>query len=383
MQDVRMNIYSSLRLKERRVNTKKDCILTFLKNPTYFLNKERFSKLFMSYIESPCKTSFKRSVRLLLLKDKAVQSIRSKIKFIFADRPIVLFLLIVLGIIFLDISIHFKCGIATIVAIGIMFNVSACIFYTVDHALSVFSIFKSAIRGSSAYFADSYLDLIKAKSDKFNFLYFDDSIDSETRQLYEEWIEELLSKLSFLNDFNFNIFIADENSNIIDESRKMVAIYDTPYQKVYENSDFVLGLYSSAGATVICKNISKEYFDNVLNSANNFDLGKDVFHFSNNNAYLKKYHLYHEIAHLITMDLDSTILLNEKCISIFNKERHFLYPAKDDYFVNDIKEYMAESLARYLLEGRVGDLDLDIDFKSTDTYKMIVKYSNRLLRTCF
>lgn len=381
LQNIQDNIYPSLKFKDEKIFTKKHYRLAFLKHPVYYLSRKNFLELFAIYIGSPNKTCFKRYMRLRLFIDKIIQNIRNAIKFIFVDSPILLLSIIMLIIGFLDHSMHLKIMAVILIFIGFIFKVPSYIFYIGDHILSIFSTFKSAIKGSSSYFASSYLDLTKIRSDKFDFLYFDNSIDDDTRELYEEWTDELMNKFNILSNFKFNIFIADEQSNIINESRKMIAIYDSPYQKVYENNSALLGLYSSAAATVISKNISKEYFDDILNIFDGFEISSDILHFSNDNTYFKKYQFYHEISHLITIDLDSTLLENENCTSIFDREKFILHPIENEYFLRDIKEYVAESLARYILEGRVGNLDIDVDFKTTDTYKMIENYCNRLIKT--
>lgn len=379
MADIK-DIYSSLKYKNNNYITKKDCIYAFIKNPTNFFNREDFLNLLLVCRNSPYKVCYKKTMRRALLADKVVQSIRRMFKYIFVDKPMVLFWIIIISINLLCEVILHKMILIAIIIIGFVFDFSIYIFYSIDNLICILSILKSELKGSSVYFAKSYLNLTKVKSSKFEFLYFEDSITNEYKQLYEEWVDELLNKIPALNDFSFNILIANEDSDIINESRKMIGIYDTPNQIVYENaySNASLGLYSPAGATVICKDLPKDYFDDILNLFGDFEINKDIIHFSKDDIYFNKYRLYHEISHMITLDLDFTILENKKCISIFKKERYLLYPSKDDYFSHDIKEYMAESLARYLLEGRVGDLNIDIDFKSTDTYKMIEEYANRL-----
>lgn len=379
MADIK-DIYPSLKYKNRKSITKKDCIYTFIKNPIRFFNKEKFLNLLSIYKNSPYKICYKKTMKTALLIDMVIQSIRRMLKYIFVDNPIVLFLLVIIGInLYCETTLH-KNVLMVVTIIGFVFNFSIYIFYSIDNLICIFSILKSELKASSVYFTKSYLNLTKMTSSKFEFLYFEDCITEKHKQLYEEWVDELLNKIPILNDFNFNILIAKENSDIINESRKMIGIYDTPNQIAYENvySNASLGLYSPAGATLICKDLPKDYFDDILNLFSDFEISNDIIHFSKDDIYFNKYRLYHEIAHMITLDLDFSILENKEYISAFKKERYLLHPAKDDYFTYDIKEYTAESLTRYLLEGRVGDLNINIDFKLTDTYKIIKDYANKL-----
>ena len=365
------NIYTSLKLKESIVHTKGECFLNYLKSPDGMLDKETILEFIPCYINSPSKTSYKHTIRIKLVLDSIVQKIRGLIKLMLVDRAEISFMLLSTAAFLSD---KFLLLDVLIILIFFALKMSKHIFYTVDNAIAIISTLKSAISGASLYFASSYLKVTKIRSDKFDFLYFDKNIDDESKTMYEEWVEEILSKFNLLENFKFNICIVNENSNVMEESRKMTGIYDTPYKKSYENSKFLLGLYSSATATVICKNVSESYLKDLRNEYEKLHMSEDILHFSKDSKLFKKYQLYHEIGHLITMDLNSILLEEEKYINIFNEERDLLYPVEGDYFNSNIKEYLAESLCRYLLEGRVGDKSVGIDYEKTYTYKMISNY---------
>lgn len=374
-------IKSFLRFKKEKVVTKKDYRRAFVKNPRFFLKREGFMDHFMSYISSPSNTETKNKMRFFLFTDNITQFIRGAFKFLFADNPIIF---LVLGFFYIksrDIHIVQSMIASVLLLIAFILNLSVYLFYTVDHMISIIATFKSSLHGSSEYLAKSYLDLTKVKSDNIDFLYFDKAIDFESRAMYEEWVLELLEKLPIMKKFNFNIYIAEENINILNESRRMIAIYDTPFQKVYEHSIASLGLYTSAGTTAICKCISQEYFDNMMDVFEKLPLNHDMKIYGEDILNFRKYNLYHEVSHLITIDLYPELIEHYKYIRIFEAERHLLFPGEDNYFASDIREYTAESLTRYLLDGRVGDSNAEIDFKETKTYKAMTDYLNKLSKT--
>lgn len=376
-------IKSSLRFKKERVITKKDYRRAFVNNPRLFLKREAITDYFFSYITSPSSTETINKMRFFLFVDNIVQFVRKILKFLFVDKPTILLIFCIILISFIEVHIIPKGIFSLILLIAFILNLSVYLFYAVDHMISIFATFKSSLNASSEYLAKSYLDLTKIKSDTIDFLYFDKDIDYENRRMYEEWTTELLDKIPIMNSFNFNIYIANENTNILDESRKMVAIYDTPYQKVYEHSIASLGLYNPAGTTVISKSITKEYFNNIIEVFKDIKLNEDVVAYGKDIDYFKKYNFYHEISHMITIDLYPILLNNNRYISAFESERHLLFPSEGDYFASDIKEYTAECLARFLLEGHVGDLNIDVDFRDTETYKMIKYFTNRLIKAKF
>lgn len=376
-------INSFLRLKKQKVLTKKDYRKAFLRNPRFFLKNRCFIYYFRSYISSPSKTNTKNKMRFFLLIDYVIQFIRGVFKFLLADKPILVLMLGFLYIALREAYILHNFVVFIVLLTVFTLNLSVYLFYIIDHAISIVATIKSSLSASSEYLAKSYLDLTKVKSDVIDFLYFDKLIDYESRKMYEEWVLEILERLPIINDFNFNIYISEEDTNIFNESRKMVAIYDTPFKKVYEYSIASLGLYTSAGATIITKCISQEYFDNLMEIFKDSPINQDIKHYGKDILYFRKYNLYHELSHLITIDLYPILLDNDRYISIFNDEKHILFPCGYDYFISDIKEYTAECLARYLLEGRVGDYNMKIDFKETRTYYAIKHYINKLSKTKF
>lgn len=372
---INSNTYMSLKLKKEVPLTKGKYMLDYLNKCMARVKRENFLEFILNYINYPNRTSYKYTVKIKLIIDFIVQNIRNLIKLILIDKPQFLFILISPRI-FLEYEIFiFE---ATVMILGIILNINKCVFYIIDNTLAFASTLKSAIGGSSFYYTKSCLEIIKIKSDKFDFLYFDKSIDIKDRFMYESWIEEILAEFNVLEKFKFNVCIVNENSNVMNESRRIIGVYDIPFQKIYENNEFLLGLYNPANYTVICKNISKSHLENLRKESMKYNVNEDFLYFSKNVTQFKKYQLYHEIAHLITISLNSNLLKEEQYFEIFKEERDLLYLNEGDYFKSNLKEYFAESLSRYLLEDRIGDKSVKIDCKKTRTYKIISNYVSEL-----
>ena len=68
----------------------------------------------------------------------------------------------------------------------------------------------------------------------------------------------------------------------MNESRRIIGVYDIPFQKIYENNEFLLGLYNPANYTVICKNISKSHLENLRKESMKYNVNEDFLYFSKN-----------------------------------------------------------------------------------------------------
>lgn len=296
------------------------------------------------------------------------------VRFVFTDIAIFPVALMIFAVVISEISILHKHGaVAVILMVGVLDGLSY-LFYLVDHILSVIHTIFVISHNSSTFLAKSYLDLTKEKSDEIDFLYFDKDVSNDDRKRYEEWVSELTSRFPNLSNYYFNIFIASESSNILDESRKMVGIYDSPGHKIYEYEQSTLGLYTSAGTTVITKNITSEYFLKTLNLYGENTVSNKLTSYRDDILKLKKHCLFHEFSHMLTKDVCPALLTCLKCMQIYLNEKDLVFPAESSYFKFDIEEYMAECVAQYIENGSIGDLEMEIDFKDTDSYAIIKSF---------
>ena len=295
-------------------------------------------------------------------------------RFILTDMSIFLLSLMIIAIVISEISIAYKHGAIAIILIVGLLDILPYFFYLTDHILSIIHTIFISSQNTSTFLAKSYLDLTKEKSTEIDFLYFDKDVSDGDRKRYEEWVKELMTRFPDLLNYYFNIFVASERSNILDESRKMVGIYDSPTYKIYEYEKSLLGLYTSTGTTIVTKNITSEYFIELLNSSNDIELSKNFLSYKDDILGLKKHCLYHEFAHMLTKDVCPALLTCTKCHKIFQDEGDLVFPIEGSYFKFDIEEYMAECVAQYIENGIIGDLEMEIDFKDTDSYGIIKSF---------
>lgn len=363
-----------IRRKDDIILTKKDYHRAFIENPSFFFRKGKFRGHFRAYLKSPSRINLSKNVKLFLFLDKIVQMLRMLTRVMFTDMSILLLSLMIIAVVISEISILYKHGaVAIILAIGFL-NILSHAFYLIDHILSIVHTIFVSSKNTSTFLAKSYLDLTKEKSYTFDFLYFDKKISENDRKCYEDWVKELMLKFPNLSNYYFNIFIADETSNILDESRKMLGIYDYPGCKIYDYEESLLGLYTSAGTTVITKNITKEYFLKALELYDDNQVGKKLLNYSNDILKLKKHCLYHEFSHMLTKDVCPALLTCLKCKQVYIEEKDLIFPSESSYFKYDIEEYMAESVAQYIEDESIGDLEMRVDFKDTQSYNIIESF---------
>lgn len=371
IEESRMNLF--LRKRDEEIITKRDYHKAFINNPGYFLKNGNAMNHFKAYLVSPSKVDNKRKMLIFLHLDILIQSIRLSIKWISTENPYILATIGAVITYLSDLSIGHRGCIYLALTISIGLNLFRNLFYIIDHIISILSTFLASLNGASEFLSKAYLNILKVKSEKLDFVFFDKGLNSEDRKYYEQWILEILNLVPILNNLYFNILITKEKSNVLNESRKMVAIYDSPYQKIYDNPT-LLGLYSPAGATIICKSISRDYLLNTLELHSKDNFSNEMENYNNDILKFKKQTLYHEIAHMIISSIDNRVLMNEEAYNIYNEEKNILHPTENSYFCESLDEYLAENIARYIVEGRVGDLNIEIDYRSTRTYELIENY---------
>lgn len=265
-----------------------------------------------------------------------------------ADYHCLLIAVVICFIFLLEGSIHRKFIRVFLLLTIKVFGIFPSLFYFIDHFISIFGVLISIFKSNSELLAKSYLDLTKMKSKNYDFIYYDKTIREEDINFYKICINELINILPNIVDYRFNILIVDEYSNILDESRKMVGIYDSLNFKIYDYQASLMGLYNPAGVTIICKCINREYTNNLLKNHNSEEFNSESLKYINDICSLRKHILYHEFAHMISASINPDFFLTEEFQEAFNTEKHLIFPDQDSYFLNDFNEFIAEIIADYL-----------------------------------
>lgn len=366
-----IDFYNLLRRKDENVITKKDYIKAFLKNPSIFTRNNMCTKHLKAYLLSPKKVEFRKEVQRFLIIDRIIQSVRNIIRKIMTDYH-----LLIIGIIALILLVeythpHKYVHISALLIMG-LFGIFPKIFYSVDHFIAILNVTKSVFNGASEFLAKSYLNLTKKKSKNYDFVYFDKDVEDEDINFYERCISELIDIFPMITNYRFNILITDENVNILDESRKMIGTYDSLNFKLYNYHPSAMGLYSPAGATILCKCVCNESLNNLLSTYDSTDFNSESIKYMDNVYNLRRHILYHEFAHMVSININPEFFLSQEFQEAFNKERHLIFFSGDSYFKQDFNEFIVEIIADYL-ELLVSGED-NISYKDTKTYNMIEYY---------
>lgn len=365
------NFYNLLRRKDEDVVTKKDYIEAFFKNPTFFIRNNMGIKYFKAYLLSPKKVEFKKEIQRFLIIDRIIQSVRNVVRKIMTDYYL-LIIGIITPILLVECTHPHKHIYVSILPIMGLFGIFPKIFYFADHFITALNVTKSVFEGTSEFLAKSYLNLTKKKSKNYDFVYFDRDVGDEDINFYERCISELIDIFPMITSYRFNILILNEDVNMLDESRKMIGTYDSLNFKLYDYHPSVIGLYSPAGATILCKCVSNEYLNSLLSNYNFTDFNLESIKYIDNIYNLRKHILYHEFAHMISMNINPEFFLSQELQEAFNKERHLIFSSENSYFKQDFNEFIAEIMADYL-ELLVSGED-NISYKDTKTYNMVKHY---------
>ena len=311
-------------------------------------------------------------MKIFLVIDKIIQTIRKAIKFIMADYHCLLIAVVSCFIFLLEGSIHCKFIRVFLLLTIKVFGIFPSLFYFIDHFISIFGVLISIFKSNSELLAKSYLDLTKMKSKNYDFIYYDKTIIEEDVNFYEICINELIDIFPGIINYRFNILIIDKDKNTLDESRKMVGIYDSLNLKIFDYHPALIGLYSPAGATIMCKCINREYMDDLLKNHNSEEFNSESLKYINDICSLRKHILYHEFAHMISASINPDFFLTEEFQEAFNTEKHLIFPDQDSYFLNDFNEFIAEIIADYL-ESLTSKYN-NINYIDTKVYNMVKCY---------
>lgn len=369
------SVIYKLKNKKRDVLTRRDYRTEFIKNPSYFLKRGMIKRHLYAYMQCPEKTDMKNEIKLFLMLDDIVQSIRMNIGILFIDNPHIGAFIIISAILFLSISSRIKLGVSILIVLFYVLKIIPRLLFFADHLISVIHIFISGLSGNSEFLARSYLELTRCKSNKLNFLFFDNCVYQQSNDEYENGILKLLSIFPEFCNLDFNLFITNEFSNLFDESRKMLGIYDFPNNKVYEYSQFSIGLYVPASNTIICKFITNRYIETILSDITIDNSSKEellyrVRKYENILYNFRRSHLYHEFSHMIINSCYSQYIDFKGLLECFKSEKDIIFNDYEEYFKDDFEEYLAECMSMYLMY-KVYDIIADNDFLSTKTFSLI------------
>lgn len=324
-----------------------------------------------AYLFSPNKLELHKETQRFLAIDRVVQWIRKIIMSIMTKHHLLLTL--ILAVYMFENLHYYKYESIFILAIIESFNFFPKLFYFGDHITSIFNVLISAYKGTSEFLAKSYLDLTKIKSKNYDFVYYDKNINNEDINFYENCIYELLDIFPSITSYMFNVLVLNEDDNTLDESRKMIGIYDSLNLKLYDYHPSLIGLYSPAGATIICKCISKEYIKDLLDNYNFADFNPESLKYVDDIYSLRKHILYHEFAHMISMNISPEFFLSEEFQNAFNIERDRIFLDSDSYFKYDFNEFVAEVVSD-CLEAIAFKNESNISYRDTKVYNMVKHY---------
>ena len=372
-----IKFYNLLGRRDENIVIRKDYMEFFLKNPSIFVKKNKGIEYLKAYLLSPKKLEFKKEVHRFLTVDKILQSARKVTRKIIVEYHLLIIGAIIFTILAKSIHPYKYMYILTLVVVGLL-GIFPRIFYFTDQLITIFSVIKSILKGSSEFIAKSYLDLTKIKSSNYDFIYYDKTITEEDINFYERCINELINIFPNIIYYRFNVLVVDKHSNTLDESRKMIGVYDSLNFKIYDYHPSSIGLYNPAGATIICKCIDKDYVNNLLENYNPREFNPEALEYinsinkDNNTNSLRKHILYHEFAHMISANINQDFFFTEEFQKAFDTEKYLIFPEGDSYFLNDFNEFIAEIIANYL-EILISKQD-NVNYTNTKVYDMVKCY---------
>ena len=213
----------------------------------------------------------------------------------------------------------------------------------------------------------------KSQDSKYSFLYYDEDIKEETKEIYRECLNDVSFLVDDLKEKSTNIYVSNKKvleslfeltgSKRFKVSNNVIALYINKLNLVIVDSSYdPIKTNLTINKNEVPENLVSLLEENDIRAVNNFyylDLENIIANIlseddvkSIKNIYSKKT-LYHELGHF--MDYNSSIRLSKdkNFKKIFKEEKNIIFGKEQSYYKDDIREYIAECVSFILNDGSI------------------------------
>lgn len=235
----------------------------------------------------------------------------------------------------------------------------------------------------------------KAQDSKYDFLYYDDDIKEETKDIYRGYVKSIDFITDELKEKETKIYIANKkvlNSvseltgskrfNIADNS---IALYiDKLNLIVVDNSyDPTKGSFILSESEIPEKILRVLKENNIKPKGDSYYLDLETIlpkilseeELDSIRYIYNRKTLYHELGHF--MDYNSPIKLSKdkNFKKVFEEEKNVIFSELDNYYKDDIREYIAECVSFILNDGSIEEsISVDTKLNTNEYIKSLIDY---------